>query len=54
MRAVNPTSFIPVVGFKTRYAVVANPFSQLTGASDGTLNAANNVYYRKSSVTNLF
>lgn len=54
MRAVNPTSFIPVIGFKTRYAVVANPFSQASGISDGTLSAANNVYYRKTVVTNLF
>ena len=54
MRAVNPSSFIPVIGFKTRYAVVANPFSQTTGISDGTLNSANNVYYRKSVISNLF
>ncbi len=44
-RAVDHQSFQPVVGFKTRYGLVANPFT--------TLNAGGNVYYRKATVANL-
>lgn len=54
-KAVDPESFVPKIGFKTRYAVVANPFSKGTaGASDGTITADVNQYYRKVKVTNLF
>ena len=53
-RAVDPNSFVPKIGFKTRYATVANPFA---GGSDqllGALTANTNVYYRKVKVQNLF
>ena len=54
-KAVDPESFVPKIGFKTRYAVVANPFSKgSAGASDGTITADVNQYYRKVKVTNLF
>jgi len=53
-RAVHPGSFVPVIGFKTRYAMVANPFCKLTGVSDGSIGFQENVYYRKVSVANLF
>lgn len=53
-RAVDPNSFTPKIGFKTRYATVANPFSKGATASDGSIEADVNVYYRKVKVTNLF
>lgn len=45
--------FTPAVGFKTRYGVVANPFSRGATASDGTLIPNTNVYYRRSLVSNV-
>jgi hypothetical protein len=53
-RAVDPNSFVPKIGFKTRYALVANPFSGGANMSDGSIGADSNVYYRKVKVTNLF
>ena len=54
-RAVDPNSFVPKIGFKTRYALVSNPFSKGTaGQSDGTIEADVNQYYRKVKVANLF
>jgi hypothetical protein len=46
VRAIDPATFQPKIGFKTRYGMVANPFTSL---SSGT-----NIYYRKVQVTNLF
>ena len=56
VRAVDTTTFQPKIGFKTRYGMVANPFSN--GASgvfpdDGKLMARRNVYYRLFGVKNL-
>jgi hypothetical protein len=45
VRAVDPATFQPKIGFKTRYGMVANPF---TSMASGT-----NIYYRKVAVTNL-
>lgn len=53
-RAIDPNSFQPKIGFKTRYAVVSNPFSKGSSASDGTIEYNTNVYYRKTKVDNLF
>jgi hypothetical protein len=53
VRAVGQDSFQPKIGFKTRYGMVANPFSNLLGNSNGTLAANSNVYYRKVKVTNV-
>lgn len=53
VRATNPGSFVPRIGFKTRYAIVTNPFGNLAGNSDGSISAGANVYYRKVRVTNL-
>lgn len=53
VRAVDQQSFQPKIGFKTRYGLVANPFSNLAGTSDGTLVSNTNVYYRKFAITNL-
>ena len=51
VRAVDPNSFQPKIGFKTRYGLVANPFVSLDGS--GGLTADENYYYRKVKVTHL-
>lgn len=45
VRAVDPSTFQPKIGFKTRYGLVTNPFTSLT--------AGTNTYYRRVKVTNL-
>ena len=45
VRAVDPATFQPKIGFKTRYGMVANPFT--------SLSAGTNIYYRRVQVTNL-
>ena len=56
VRAIDPNSFQPKIGFKTRYGLIANPY--VTG-SDGytpdqdVFTAARNQYYRKTKVINL-
>jgi hypothetical protein len=46
VRAVDPSTFQPKIGFKTRYGIVSNPFTALTSGQ--------NIYYRKVLVANLF
>ena len=53
VRAVGENSFQPKIGFKTRYGMVANPFSRGATASDGTILTAQNVYYRRIAVNNI-
>lgn len=53
VRAVNPTSMQPKIGFKTRYAVVNSPFSTGAVVSDGTLSQGTNVFYRSFAVNHL-
>jgi hypothetical protein len=55
VRAVDPNSFQPKIGFKTRYGLVANPFVNLDDGTAGTdnLTADVNYYYRRVKVTNL-
>ena len=45
VRAIDPNSFQPTIGFKTRYGMVANPFT--------SMNNNSNIYYRRVKVTNL-
>ena len=45
VRAVDPATFQPKIGFKTRYGMVANPFT--------SLSSGQNIYYRKVAVSNL-
>jgi hypothetical protein len=59
VRAVDPNSFQPKIGFKTRYGMVANPFAQGATASGSWtattgLDKDANVYYRRIIVSNLF
>ena len=51
VRAVDPATFQPKIGFKTRYGMVSNPFVQLDGS--GELHTGENYYFRKVAVTNL-
>jgi hypothetical protein len=55
VRAVDPNSFQPKIGFKTRYGLVANPFVNLDDGTSGQDNLTSdaNYYYRKVKVTNL-
>jgi Major capsid protein Gp23 len=53
VRAVGQDTFQPKIGFKTRYGVVANPFSRGATGSDGTLVQNVNVYYRRVLVNNI-
>jgi len=60
VRAVDPNSFQPKIGFKTRYGMVANPFAE-SQQSDGVtpqeglgrLLQDTNAYYRRVLVNNL-
>jgi hypothetical protein len=53
VRAVDPNSFQPKIGFKTRYGLVANPFVNLDNDETDALNANQNYYYRRVKVANL-
>jgi len=57
VRAINPDTFQPKIGFKTRYGLVGNPFQNSAQGSDnavsGTLANGTNTYYRKFQVLNL-
>jgi hypothetical protein len=53
VRAVDPNTFQPKIGFKTRYGMVANPFAEGLTAGLGTLTQDSNNYYRRIIVQNL-
>ena len=53
VRAVGQDTFQPKIGFKTRYGLVANPFSEGTFQGLGALNINSNRYYRRVAVKNL-
>lgn len=54
VRAVGENTFQPKIGFKTRYGLVANPYSKGAVASDGKVEANSNIYYRRIAINNLF
>jgi hypothetical protein len=61
VRSINPDTFQPKIGFKTRYGMVSNPFVSTTNVNGiagatpdgGTLTANTNQYYRRVKVINL-
>jgi hypothetical protein len=57
VRAVDPNSFQPKIGFKTRYGMISNPYVTTTqGGStpdQDAFTADRNQYYRLTKVTNL-
>ena len=53
VRAINPDTFQPKIGFKTRYGMVSNPFAQGLTQGSGALSANTNRYYRRVQVANL-
>lgn len=57
VRAIDPGSFQPKIGFKTRYGLVSNPFGAVSATAPynvaTSINNSSNVYYRKVKVTNL-
>jgi len=56
VRAVDPATFQPKIGFKTRYGMVANPFAKgdyTNGAGSNQISPRSNVYYRIFQVKNL-
>ena len=53
VRAVGENSFQPKIGFKTRYGMVENPFSQGLTQGSGVLTQNANRYYRRVAVKNL-
>jgi hypothetical protein len=53
VRAVNPDTFQPKIGFKTRYGMVANPFAEGLTEGLGRITDDSNVYYRRLLVSNL-
>jgi hypothetical protein len=55
VRAVDPASFQPKIGFKTRYGMAPNPFAKGTTTADATatLEQDSNKYYRRVLVSNL-
>ena len=53
VRAVDPDSFQPKIGFKTRYGMVANPYAEGSTVGLGALTKDSNVYYRRILVDNL-
>jgi hypothetical protein len=53
VRAVDPNTFQPKIGFKTRYGLVANPFAGNPTADGGKGADRQNPYFRTFQVTNL-
>jgi hypothetical protein len=53
VRATDPNTFQPAIGFKTRYATVANPYAQGTTQGTGALTPNTNNYFRRIGILNL-
>ena len=54
VRAVDPNTFQPKIGFKTRYGMVSNPFADgSTASTQGALTFNTNKYYRRVIINNL-
>jgi len=55
LRSIDPNTFQPKIGFKTRYGMVANPFVERTAGTPDAEALTHNVnqYYRRVRVANL-
>jgi hypothetical protein len=53
LKAVDPLSLQPKLGFKTRYGVVANPFAQGLTIGQGALVQDSNLFYNRLVISNL-
>jgi hypothetical protein len=53
LKAQDPDSFQPKIGFKTRYGMIANPFAEGATAGAGALTKDSNVFYRRVLVDNI-
>ena len=53
LKAVDPASMQPKLGFKTRYGVVANPFAGGTAIQQGALLQDSNLFYNRLLISNL-
>ena len=53
VRAVDPNTFQPKIGFKTRYGLVANPFAGGAASNNETGADGQNPYFRVFAVTGL-
>lgn len=53
VRAVNPNTYQPQIGFKTRYGIVANPFAQGLTQGYGGIQQDSNLYYRRTIIANI-
>lgn len=52
VRAIDPSTFQPKIGFKTRYGMVSNPFTSIFDGTDANTRAKN-IYYRIVKISNL-
>ena len=53
VRAVDPNTFQPKIGFKTRYGMVANPYAEGLTKGSGEVFQDTNLYYRRVLVDHL-
>jgi len=53
LRATDPQTFQPAIGYKTRYALKANPFAGGTTQHSGALITNANRYYRRVAIKSL-
>ena len=57
VRAIDPNSFQPKIGFKTRYGLIANPYvtssDSLSDSDASNFTSNRNQYYRRTRVINL-
>lgn len=53
VRAIDPNTFQPKIGFKTRYGMVNNPFAEGLNQGMGVINPRTNLYYRILGIANI-
>jgi len=53
LKAIDPNTMQPKIGFKTRYGIVANPFAQGLTVGQGAILQDSNVFYNRTIIQNL-